>query len=99
MYQSLGGSLKRSARAVQRFPLGSPPPPRTQFASVTANDILRSLDLEPISDTDNSVSMSHSTDDSGSDTVSMGSSSDNDSDNDSDYSTDISDSTKRSRSL
>ena len=57
--------------------------------------ILQSLDLEPISDTDNSVSMSHSTEDGGSDTVSMGSSSDNDSD----YNTDISDTRIRRRSL
>ena len=70
-------------------------PARVRFTSVTANDILRSLDLEPNSNTDNSVSMSHSTDNSDSDTVSMGGSSDNDSA----YSTDVSDTGKWRRSL
>ena len=82
-----------SPDVLRRIVFGSPA--CVSFASVTANDILRSPDLEPIYDTDNFVSMSHSTDDSGSDTVSMGSSSDNDSA----YITDISDTRKWRRNL
>ena len=81
--------------------LPTPPPPRevsrkivfqspaaVRFSSVTASDILRSLDLEPLSDSDESGTISDYSD---SDTVTA----DDDSDNDSAYSTDVSDTRKR----
>ena len=63
-------------------------PAAVRFSSVTASDILRSLDLEPLSDSDESGTISDYSD---SDTVTA----DDDSDNDSAYSTDVSDTRKR----
>ena len=71
-------------------------PAAVRFSSVTANDILRSLDLEPLSDSDESGTMSDYSD---SDTITVDHDSDHDSDNDSAYSTDVSDTRKRRRSL
>ena len=65
-------------------------PACVRFTSVTANDILRPLDIEPISESDESVSLSHSTDNSDSHTITLGSSSNSDST----YSTDVSDTEK-----
>ena len=67
-------------------------PAAVRFSSVTANDILRSLDLEPLSDSEESGTISDYSD---SDTITV----DHDSDNDSAYSTDVSDTRKRRRSL
>ena len=67
-------------------------PAFVRFSSIIANDILRSLDLEPLSDSDQSATLS---DYSYSDTVIV----DEDSDDDSAYSTDVSDTRIRRRSL
>ena len=67
-------------------------PAAVRLPSVTADDILRSLDLEALSDSDESGTMSDYSD---SDTITV----DHDSDNDSAYSTDVSDLRKQRRNL